>query len=109
MTFIDIENLLTIIRDISGKILSVITLFLGFISIFALFAIVALFGEMRQIESLRARLYPLFGMTLSRIRSSLSLTRMSIFALALIISLATGLGIYGYLVSRSSFITMSLS
>jgi hypothetical protein len=87
----------------------VITLFLVFISLFALFAIVALFGEMGQIESLKSRLYPLFGMTLSRIRGSLSLTRMSIFVFALIISLATGLGVYGYLVSRSNLLTMSLS
>ena len=89
MTFVDIENLLTIIRDISGQILSVITLFLAFISLFALLAIIALIGEMRQIEELRSRLYPLFGMTVSRLRISLSLTRVSIFVLSLIISVLT--------------------
>jgi hypothetical protein len=89
VTFVDIENLLSIIRDISGQILSVITLFLAFISIFALLAIIALIGEMRPIEELRSRLYPLFGMTVSRLRISLSLTRVSIFVLSLIISVLT--------------------
>jgi hypothetical protein len=71
VTFVDIENLLVIVRDISGKVLSVISLFLVFISVFALFAIVSLLGEMRQIERLKMRLYPLFGMTTTRLMTSL--------------------------------------
>jgi len=47
VTFIDIESILKIARDISSQVLSVIGLFFLAISIFFLFAIIALFGQMR--------------------------------------------------------------
>ena len=46
VTFVDVENILSIVRDISGKILSVIGLFLAVVSLFALFAIVSFFSRM---------------------------------------------------------------
>jgi predicted lysophospholipase L1 biosynthesis ABC-type transport system permease subunit len=108
VTFVDIDNLLVIVRDISTKVLSVISLFLVFISVFALFAIVSLLGEMRSIERLKSRLYPLFGMTTTRLMTSLWLTRASIFVLSYILSLILGLIGYRYIMSTSSFIDLSL-
>jgi putative ABC transport system permease protein len=108
VTFVDIENILTIVRTISEKVVSVISLFLGFISLFALLAVVSLLSEMRPIESLKSRLYPLFGMTLARLMTSLWFTRASIFALSYILSLILGLAGYRYIMSTSSFINLSL-
>jgi putative ABC transport system permease protein len=108
VTFVDIENILTIVRTISEKVVSVISLFLAFISLFALLAVVSLLSEMRPIESLKSRLYPLFGMTLTRLMKSLSLTRASIFALSYVLSLILGLAGYWYIMSTSTFINLSL-
>jgi hypothetical protein len=39
----------------------VIGLFFGVIGLFFIFAIIALFGQMCELDSLKYRLYPLFG------------------------------------------------
>lgn len=46
VTFIDIENILTIVRQIATKILAVISLFFGAVSIFGVLAILTLFGRL---------------------------------------------------------------
>ena len=101
------ENILTIVRDIAGKVLSVISLFLAVISLFALFAIIALFGQMEAIERTKARLYPLFGLTPERLRSSLQMSRASIFALSWILSAILGITLSFYVFSSISFLSLS--
>ncbi len=107
VTFIDIENILVIVRDISTKILLVISLFLFIVSIFSLFAIITLFGQLEVIENLKYRLYPLFGMTHSSLRSSLSLSRISILIISWILSILIWIGLSLYVFSLSSFLTFS--
>ncbi len=107
VTFVDIENILSIVRDIAGKILSVITLFLSIVSLFALWAIIALFGSMEGVESLKTRLYPLFGMIPWEIRKTLSFTRVSIFFLSYFLSLIIWFSLYGYIASCSAFLDMT--
>lgn len=107
VTFVDIENILVIVRDISAKVFSVISLFLFTISLFSLFAIIALFGQLDTVESIKSRLYPLFGMTPSSLRSSLRLSRASIFAISWILSMIIGIWLSLYIFSLGSFLTFS--
>jgi predicted lysophospholipase L1 biosynthesis ABC-type transport system permease subunit len=60
VTFIDVENILKIVREVSGKILSVISLFFLAVSIFGILAVYSLFAELHPVEDMKKRLYPLF-------------------------------------------------
>ncbi|MBX9809587.1 hypothetical protein K2X92_04330, partial [Candidatus Gracilibacteria bacterium] len=108
VTFIDIESILLIVRDVSTKILSVIGLFFGVIAIFFVFAITALFGQMRILEKLKYRLYPLFGGIYKKIRYSLFVSRIMIFIVSGILSLVSGMLISFFIISRNSFLTSSI-
>ncbi len=109
VTFIDVENILSIIRDISWKILSVIWLFFAVISVFALFAVISFFSRMREVESMKARLYTLFGASARDIRTSITGTRVTLFVVSYILSLIIW-GILSYFVlSRGSFFHFSFS
>jgi predicted lysophospholipase L1 biosynthesis ABC-type transport system permease subunit len=109
VTFIDIESILKIVRDVSVKILSVIGLFLLVISIFFVFAIVALFGQMKIIEKLKYRLYPLFGGIYKKIRYSLFVSRIMIFIVSGLIAIISGMLISFFVISRNSFLTSSIT
>lgn len=94
VTFIDIENILLVVRDISSKILSVIGLFLACISVFAVFAIVSFFSRMERVEAMKFRLYELFGLIPEKTQVSLRLSRMIIFMVSWIFSLVLGVAIF---------------
>lgn len=108
VTFIDIENILTIARDIGGKILSVISLFFLWIILFAIFAIIALFAEMRYVEDMKRRLYILFGMISKDIESSIIQSRWIIYSVSWLLALISGGGITYFLFSRNAFFEFSL-
>lgn len=107
VTFIDIENILSLVRDISEKILTVIGLFLACIWVFAVFAIVSFFSRMRWVESMKFRLYELFGLIPEKTQVSLRLSRMMIFVVSWIFSLVLGVVILWYIVRASSILSMS--
>lgn len=109
VTFIDIENILKIVRDISDKILSVIGLFGAVILLFAVGAIVAFFTRIKPVEDMKSRLYSLFGARTRSIRTSLEVTRISLFVVSYILSIFIG-GILSYIIlSRSTFFVFSFS
>lgn len=109
VTFIDIENILTIVRDISSKVLSVISLFLAWITLFAIFAIIALFGEMRGIEDIKRQLYPVFGMVPSELGRSLFFSRALIYTVSYVFALFGG-GVISYMMLSSwAFLEFSFS
>ncbi len=109
VTFIDIESILLIVRDISYKILSVIWLFLLVMSVFFVFAIAALFSQMGSIDKLKYKLYPLFGGIYSRIRTSLYSSRIMIFVVSGILAIFSGIIISYIIISRNSFLTSKIS
>ena len=106
VTFVDIENILAVVRDISSKILSVIGLFLVFISVFALFAIVSFFSRMRGVESMKLRLYELFGLVPEKTITSLRSSRMTIFVVSWIFSVIVGVVTLWFIVRASTILTM---
>jgi putative ABC transport system permease protein len=109
VTFIDIESILAIVRDISAKVLSVIWLFGAVVFLFAVGAIIAFFTRMRGVEDMKSRLYSLFGARARDIRTSLMMTRASIFIVSYILSIIIG-GILSYFVlSMGGFFSFSLS
>lgn len=97
VTFIDIESILTIVRDISAKVLSVIGLFFAVVFAFAVGAIIAFFSRMQPIEDAKSRLYSLFGASPRDISNSLTTTRLMIFLVSYILSIIIG-GILSYFV-----------
>lgn len=108
MTFIDIESILAIIRDISAKVLSVIGLFGAVVFLFAVGAIIAFFTRMRTVEDMKSRLYGLFGALPTSIRTSITGTRAMIFIVSYILSVIIG-GMLSYLVlSMGGFFSLSL-
>lgn len=108
VTFIDIESILTIVRDISAKVLSVIGLFFLVVAFFALWAIIAFFARMRPIEDMKTRLYTLFGAFSRGITLSISGTRITLFVVAYILSIVFW-GILSYtILSMGGFFTFSL-
>ncbi len=108
MTFIDIESILKIVRDISARVLSVIGLFGAVVFLFAVGAIIAFFTRMRTVEDMKTRLYGLFGALPTGIRTSLTGTRATIFIVSYILSVIIG-GILSYLVlSVGGFFSFSL-
>ncbi len=106
VTFVDIENILAVVRDISSKILAVIGLFLVFISVFALFAIVSFFSRMRGVESMKLRLYELFGLVPEKTITSLRSSRMVIFMVSWIFSVVVGVVALWFIVRASTILTM---
>ncbi len=108
MTFIDIESILKIVRDISARVLSVIGLFGAVVFLFAIGAIIAFFTRMRTVEDMKTRLYGLFGALPAGIRTSLTGTRATIFIVSYILSVIIG-GVLSYLVlSVGGFFSFSL-
>lgn len=108
VTFIDIESILKIVRDISAKVLSVIGLFGAVVFLFAVGAIIAFFTRMRGVEDMKSRLYALFGAGKRDIRTSLMGTRVTIFIVSYILSVIIG-GILSYtILSMGGFFSFSL-
>lgn len=95
VTFIDIESVLKIVRDISTKVLSIIWLFGAVVFLFAVGAIIAFFTRMWTVEAMKSRLYTLFGASRQDIRTSLSLTRSTIFIVSYVLSVIIG-GVLSY-------------
>ncbi|MBX9808900.1 hypothetical protein K2X92_00740, partial [Candidatus Gracilibacteria bacterium] len=109
VTFIDIESILLIVRDVSYKILSVIGLFLLVMSVFFVFAITALFSQIASIDKLKYKLYPLFGGIYSSIRTSLYSSRIMIFVVSGVLAVFSGIAISYIIISRNSFLTSKIS
>lgn len=109
MTFVDVENILSIVRDISGKILSVIGLFLAVVSVFAIFAIVSFFARMRGVESMKTRLYELFGLIPQSVMRSLRTSRAMLFVVSWILSVIIGVVISSLIIRASSILSLSWS
>lgn len=108
VTFIDIESVLKIVRDISGKVLSVIWLFFAVVFLFAIWAIIAFFTRMRPIENMKKKLYTLFGSKEESITTSITWSRVTIFLLSYVLSILLG-GVLSYFVlSSGSFFSFSL-
>ena len=108
VTFIDVENILTIVRSISEKVLAIIGLFLTIISIFSAFAIASFFARMQRIESMKQKLYPLFGMNTTTLRNSLRISRSMLFVISWILSSILGSLIALALFRSSSILSFSL-
>jgi predicted lysophospholipase L1 biosynthesis ABC-type transport system permease subunit len=109
VTFIDIESVLKIVRDISGKVLSVIWLFFAVVFVFALGAIIAFFTRMRPVENMKKKLYTLFGAKEENLSTTIAWSRITIFALSYILSILLG-GILSYFVLSSwAFFSFSFS
>ena len=108
VTFIDIESILKIVRDISTKVLSVISLFFIVVLFFAIGAIIAFFNRMRGVEEMKLRLYTLFGASRRDIRISLWGTRAMIFIVSYLLSLIIGFILSYTLVSVGGFFQFSL-
>lgn len=104
VTFVDIENILKIVREVSAKILAVIGLFFGVIGLFFIFAIIALFGQMCELDSLKYRLYPLFGWLYKNIRHSLLVSRMGILSVSIIIAIWIWGLLVAYILLKSTFL-----
>ncbi len=107
VTFIDIENILTIVRQIATKILAVISLFFGAVSIFGVLAILTLFGRLWSLESMKSRLYSLFGAVRSDIESWFQFTRMILLGVSFIFSHAIGVSIFLFISRNNSFLAFS--
>lgn len=107
VTFIDVESILRIARELSGKILSVIGLFLGSISLFALIAIVTLFARLIPLEVMRSRLYTLFGSLPRLTRESFSTTRVIILWVSYLIGVLIWGGVFLAIVLQSSFLSIT--
>lgn len=108
VTFIDIESILAIVRDISSKVLSVIALFGLVVLLFAIWAIIAFFARVWPIEDMKSRLYSLFWASPSDIRTSLRATRGMIFLVSYILSILIW-GILSYVIlSFGGFFSFSL-
>jgi sterol desaturase/sphingolipid hydroxylase (fatty acid hydroxylase superfamily) len=107
VTFVDVESILSIVRDISGKILSVIGLFLAVVSVFALFAIVSFFARMRSVEAMKTRLYELFGLLPERIMRSLRTSRVTLFVVSWILSIILGLAVSLWVIRASTILSFS--
>jgi uncharacterized SAM-binding protein YcdF (DUF218 family) len=97
VTFIDIESILKIVRDISTKVLSVIGLFFALIFLFAIGAIIAFFVRLRPLEDMKKKLYSLFGASSKDIKVSTTGTRLTIFVVSYVLSIIFG-GILSYIV-----------
>lgn len=109
VTFIDIESVLKIVRDISSKVLSLIWLFFVIIFLFAVGAIFAFFQRLWPLESQKIRLYSLFWATNKDISISIQTSRRAIFLVSYILSILLG-GILSYfVVTRRSFFAFSFS
>lgn len=109
VTFIDIESILVIVRDISAKVLSVIWLFFGIVLIFALGAIVAFFARVRPLETMKFRLYTLFWASPQDIRTTLQGSRGMIFAISYILSVFIWAILSYSVLSVGGFFSFSLS
>lgn len=104
VTFIDVDNILRIARDISTKILAVISLFFGTIWLFGILAILSLFSRLHMVEAIKSRLYTLFGAIRGHLIKSFYTTRVVILIFSLTISLLVWSGIYLYITSSSAFL-----
>jgi putative ABC transport system permease protein len=109
VTFVDVENILSIVRDISGKILSVIGLFLAVVSVFALFAVVSFFARMRSVEAMKTRLYELFWLLPESIMRSLRTSRVTLFLVSWILSVIIGVIVSSLIIRASSILSLSWS
>jgi putative ABC transport system permease protein len=107
VTFVDIESILKIVRDISTKVLSVIWLFFVVVLLFAIGAIIAFFTRMRPIENMKRRLYSLFGAGPRSIDTSLFWSRAWIFIVSYLLSVAVGFLLSYLVVSQSAFFVFS--
>jgi putative ABC transport system permease protein len=108
VTFIDVENILKIVREISSKILSVIALFFVAISVFGIFSVYSLFAELRPVEDMKRRLYPLFWASWKNTKKSMHTARIGILGSSFVLSQIIGIGIYTIVIRSSSFLTLSL-
>lgn len=108
VTFIDIENILTIARAIATKILSIISLFFGAISLFGILAILSLFLRLRPIEIMKTRLYMLFGASRKMLLWSFRSTRILILLISAWLSYILGITTYLYIIRSSAFLTFGL-
>ncbi len=108
VTFVDIENILAIAREIAVKILSVISLFFGAISLFGLLALLSLFSRFAPIEKIKSRLYPLFGSTDVTLRSLFLTPRGTLIIVSSIIALVIWGALYAYIAHSSAFLAIDV-
>jgi putative ABC transport system permease protein len=107
VTFVDIESILLIVRDISQKILSVLWLFLGVVWIFAFFAIRSFFSQMKHVETMKRRLYALFGLRQTAITQLLNMSRGTILVVSGATSIILAISIASLITYRSSILSLS--
>ncbi len=107
VTFVDIENILSIARVVAEKILWVISLFFLLISIFWFLAILSLFARFAPIERIKERLYMLFWWRKKDIARSLIWSRYFILVFSLLLSIVIGFSLAYYMLSTTSFFTIS--
>lgn len=107
MTFIDVEYVLSIVADISSKVLTVISVFLMAVSLFALFAIISFFARLAPLEREKSRLYNLFGSARSDTDRSLCVTRYTIFATGYILSVIIGIVASYTIIGMGDFLSWS--
>ncbi|MBP9780095.1 hypothetical protein KBD33_05765, partial [Candidatus Gracilibacteria bacterium] len=109
VTFVDIESILLIVRDISQKILSVLGLFLGVVGIFAFFAIISFFSQMKHIETMKRKLYALFGLRQTAITQLLNMSRGVILLISGVTSIILAITFASLITYKSSILSLSFA
>jgi hypothetical protein len=108
VTFIDIESVLSIVRDISSKVLSIIWLFFAIVFFFAIGAIFAFFARLRPIEQSKKRLYELFWAKVDDVLFSIRWSRFTLFGVSFTLSVIIA-GILSYtILSQGGFFSFSI-
>lgn len=107
VTFVDVEEILSIIRDIGGKVLSLIALFFTIVGIFAVGAIHSFFARLEYIESIKRRIYPFFGASRKVLSWTFLQTRFILAGIAYCLSLIIGTGASLFIMRSSTFLVFS--
>jgi putative ABC transport system permease protein len=108
VVYIDTAAILTQVKTISSKILSVLSLFLGFVWVFAVLAILTLFGRMWPLFERKKYLYRLLGMSGASIRTTQVLPVVGVLGISTVLALALGFGWVEYVFSLSSLLSWQM-
>lgn len=60
VTFVDVGSILVLVQSIANKILSILGIFLAFVSTFSILAVTTLFSSLESVSRVKSRLYGLF-------------------------------------------------
>jgi putative ABC transport system permease protein len=107
VTFVDVGSILVLVQSIANKILSVLGLFLAFVSTFAVLAVATLFWSLESVSRLKSRLYGLFGATKVSVARSMRTSSMVLMGLCLVLTLSIGTGTFFFVLGKMTFLSFS--